>query len=76
MVDPILSVSNLTKKFGKFCAVDDISFDIKEGEILGFLGPNGAGKTTTIDMLLGLTKPTSGEIQIFGLPWKKTEVKF
>lgn len=75
MADLILSVSNLTKKFssrvGEFTAVDNLSFEIKEGEILGFLGPNGAGKTTTIDMLLGLTKPTSGEIQIFGLPFEK-----
>ncbi len=68
-MDPILSVSNLTKKFssraGDFTAVDNISFEINEGEVLGFLGPNGAGKTTTINMLLGLIKPTSGKIEIF-----------
>ncbi len=64
---PILEVKNLTKKFGNFTAVDDVSFQIKEGEVLGLLGPNGAGKTTTIDMLLGLTTPTSGEIKIFNL---------
>ncbi|MFH0864194.1 MAG: ABC transporter ATP-binding protein [Candidatus Gottesmanbacteria bacterium] len=68
---PILEVKNLTKKFAGFTAVDDISFEIKEGEILGLLGPNGAGKTTTIDILLSLTKPTSGEIRIFNLDFVK-----
>lgn len=62
----VVSVKNLTKKFGKFTAVENISFEIKEGEIVGLLGPNGAGKTTTISMLLGLTLPTSGEIRILG----------
>lgn len=62
----MLKVSNLTKKFGKFTAVDDISFELKEGEILGLLGPNGAGKTTTIQMLLGLLTPTSGHVEYFG----------
>jgi len=66
METPVVEVFNLTKKFGKLVAVDDISFVIKRGEILGFLGPNGAGKTTTINMLLGLIKPTKGEIRIFG----------
>ena len=74
----ILQVKNLTKKFGPpaggFTAVDNISFDLKEGEILGFLGPNGAGKTTTIDMLLGLTTPTSGSINMFGLPFEQNRV--
>jgi len=71
----ILEVKNLTKKFGKFTAVNNISFDLKEGEILGFLGPNGAGKTTTIDMILGLIKPTSGEVRIFDLPFEQNRVK-
>ena len=62
----ILEVTNLTKKFGSFKAVDDISFDLKEGEILGMLGPNGAGKTTTIQMLLAVLTPTSGDIVYFG----------
>lgn len=62
---PILEVKNLTKKFGNFTAVDNISFSLKEGEILGFLGPNGAGKTTTIQMLLGVLTPTSGDIKYF-----------
>lgn len=62
----VLSVSNLTKRFNAFTAVDNISFELKEGEILGLLGPNGAGKTTTIQMLLGLITPTTGAIEYFG----------
>ena len=67
MSNPVLHVTNLNKRFGDFTAVDDISFAIKPGEILGLLGPNGAGKTTTIHMLLGLITPTSGSISMFGL---------
>ena len=63
----ILHVDHLVKKFGTFAAVDDISFSVKEGEILGLLGPNGAGKTTTIQMLLSLMIPTSGAISFFGM---------
>jgi ABC-2 type transport system ATP-binding protein len=62
----IVQVKNLTKKFGSFIAVDNISFDLKEGEILGLLGPNGAGKTTTIQMLLSVLTPSFGEITYFG----------
>ncbi|KKQ23864.1 MAG: ABC-type transport system, ATP-binding component [Candidatus Roizmanbacteria bacterium GW2011_GWC2_37_13] len=61
----ILTVKNLTKKFGKFTAVNNISFSLREGEILGLLGPNGAGKTTTIQMLLGVLTPTQGEVKYF-----------
>jgi ABC-2 type transport system ATP-binding protein len=67
MSAPILEVKNLTKRFGDSTAVEDISFDIQPGEILGLLGPNGAGKTTTIQMLLGLVTPTAGSIRMFGL---------
>ncbi len=71
----VLDASNLTKKFtssgGEFTAVDNVSFSLKEGEILGFLGPNGAGKTTTIQMLLGILTPTSGEIAYFGKNFEK-----
>jgi ABC-2 type transport system ATP-binding protein len=67
MYTPVLSARHLTKRFGTFTAVDDISFEIRSGEILGLLGPNGAGKTTTIQMLLGLVTPTAGSIHVFGL---------
>ncbi len=61
-----LELNNLTKKFGDFTAVDDLSLRVKEGEIFGFLGPNGAGKSTTIRMLCTLAKPTSGSAKIAG----------
>lgn len=64
---PVVEVKNLTKIFNGLKAVDGISFEMHSSEILGLLGPNGAGKTTTLQMLLGLTTPTSGEIKIFGL---------
>lgn len=67
MTTPVLEVTSLSKRFGDFDAVNDVSFSIKPGEILGLLGPNGAGKTTTIHMLLGLITPTSGSISMFGL---------
>lgn len=67
MSNPIVQVRTLTKRFGDFTAVDDVSFDIHRGEILGLLGPNGAGKTTTIQMMLGLITPTRGSIRMFGL---------
>lgn len=63
----MLQLKNLTKKFGSFVAVDNLSLEIKPGEFFGFLGPNGAGKTTTIKMIAGLIKPTSGEIFICGV---------
>jgi len=62
----IIEVKNLTKKFGDFVAVDDISFSVKKGERFAFLGPNGAGKSTTIKMLTTLLHPTSGTISIAG----------
>jgi ABC-2 type transport system ATP-binding protein len=62
----IIEVSNLTKKFKEFTAVDDISFSVKEGSIFAFLGPNGAGKSTTIKMLTTLLDPTEGKINING----------
>jgi ABC-2 type transport system ATP-binding protein len=61
-----VTVRNLTRKFGDFTAVDNVSFDVDQGEIFGFLGANGAGKTTTIKMLTGLLKPTSGEGSVGG----------
>ncbi|HZU08630.1 MAG TPA: ATP-binding cassette domain-containing protein [Pseudacidobacterium sp.] len=63
----MIRVQNLVKTFGEFTAVNDISFDVRQGEIFAFLGPNGAGKTTTIKMLTTLLKPTSGTIELDGL---------
>jgi ABC-2 type transport system ATP-binding protein len=62
----IIEVSDLTKRFGDFTAVDNISFNVRKGEIFGFLGPNGAGKTTTIKMLTTLLRPTAGRIRLDG----------
>lgn len=64
--DTIISIKNLTKRFGTFTAVDNISFDVLKGEIFGFLGANGAGKTTAMRMLCGLSRPTSGEGYVAG----------
>ncbi len=61
-----ISVHNLTKKFGEFTAVNEISFTVKKGEIFGFLGANGAGKTTAMKMLIGISKPTSGQAEVAG----------
>jgi ABC-2 type transport system ATP-binding protein len=62
-----ISVSNLTRRFGDFVAVDGLTFDVRQGEIFGFLGSNGAGKSTTIRMLCGLLKPTSGSAMVGGV---------
>lgn len=68
---PVVEVSRLVKAFNGFVAVNDLSFSIEAGEILGLLGPNGAGKTTLIQMLLGLITPTAGEIRILGLDLRR-----
>ena len=59
----MIEVSHLTKKYGNHVAVDDLSFQVEEGQIYGFLGPNGAGKSTTMNMLTGYLGATSGEIK-------------
>lgn len=65
----VIQVQGLTKKFGhQFTAVNDLSFSVNKGDVYGFLGQNGAGKSTTIRMLLSLITPTSGSIEIFGMP--------
>ena len=66
----IISVHNLSKVFGDFTAVNTISFDVKKGEIFGFLGANGAGKTTAMKMLIGISKPSSGEAIVAGFDVK------
>ena len=64
--ESVVVVDGLTKKYGEFTAVDDVSLTLERGRILGFIGPNGAGKTTTIKILVGLAKPTSGSASIAG----------
>lgn len=67
----VLEVRNLTKKFGKFTALDGINLEVKSGEVFGFIGPNGAGKSTTIRIILGILKATAGEVNVFGKDaWK------
>jgi branched-chain amino acid transport system ATP-binding protein len=61
----ILSLSHLTKRFGELCALDDVTFDVSEGEILGIIGPNGAGKSTLFNVIVGICKPDAGNI-LFG----------
>ncbi len=72
-----IDVKNLTKKFGRFTAVNSISFGVKKGEIFGFLGPNGAGKSTTIRMLCGILRPTSGKGTVggFSIDTQPEEIK-
>ncbi len=69
--EPIIKVQHLVKRYGRFIAVNDVSFSIKEGEIFGIIGPNGAGKTTTVECISGLRMPDSGSISIYGLSPQK-----
>src|ERR671929_1323057 len=70
-MSPVLEVHDLTKFYGAFRAVDQVSFTLDKGRIVGLLGPNGAGKTTTIQMLVGITLPDGGSIRYFGLDLHK-----
>src|SRR5690349_12497351 len=63
---PAISIDGVVKRFGAVTAVDGLSLQIQPGEVVAFLGPNGAGKTTTVDMILGLSQPTEGSVQVFG----------
>lgn len=63
----MIQVKNVTKKYGSFKAIDDISFEVKDGEVVGFLGPNGAGKSTTMNMITGYIDPTQGQIIVNGI---------
>lgn len=75
----VVAVSHISKSFGTTRAVDDVSFDLQPGEILGLLGPNGAGKTTTIRLILDIFKPESGDIAVFGGPMtdeKKNDIGY
>ncbi len=66
LTDATLKVANVSKRFGEFTAVEDLSFEVMPGRVFGFLGPNGAGKTTTIRMIVGITAPDQGHIGLFG----------
>ena len=71
----MIQVENITKKYGNFVAVNNINFEIEEGEIVGFLGPNGAGKSTTMNMITGFIEPTSGKIIVDGYDISKKPKK-
>ena len=74
MKEKVITVRNLVKKFGSFVANDNLNFDVSAGEIFGFLGANGAGKTTALRILSGLSKPTSGEVNVAGYDaYRQTE---
>ena len=67
MTRPVISVSELAKRYGSVVAVEDVSLEVREGEIFGLIGPNGAGKTTTMECVQGLRKPDGGRISVLGL---------
>ena len=77
MNEPAIKVESLSKQFGAFTAVDNVSFDVNRGEVLGFLGPNGAGKSTTMKMITGFLTPSGGQIRVDGLDVGRhpTEIK-
>ena len=65
----MITVSNLTKRYGSRVAVDDMSFDVAAGRVTGFVGPNGAGKSTTMRMMVGLTRPDAGDVRYHGVSY-------
>jgi ABC-2 type transport system ATP-binding protein len=67
-LETVLSIKQLTKNFGRLCAVNQLDLEVKRGQVFGMLGPNGSGKTTTLGMLMGVTNPTSGSFSWFGQP--------
>mgnify|MGYP001772858548 CR=1 FL=1 len=71
----VLTIKNLTKYYDSFLAVDNVSFSVKEAEVVGLLGPNGAGKTSIINMILGVLQPDDGEIIVFGKDLKKNKTQ-
>ena len=64
---PIITVSHLTKRYGDYVAVNDISFEVRQGEMFGIVGPNGAGKTSAIESVMGLRGPFEGEVRVLGM---------
>ena len=75
MSEPVVQVEHLRKEFDGTVAVADVSFTVQRGEIVGLLGANGAGKTTTIQVLLGLTTPTSGTVRVFGQDFERHRIE-
>ena len=75
MSDTAICTEGLTKRFGEIVALDHLDLEIAQGEVVGYLGPNGAGKTTTIRLLLGLSRPTEGRAEIFGLDCQRQPVQ-
>ncbi len=75
MSDTVLTVYRVSKRFGRVQAVNDISFNVKSGEVVGIVGPNGAGKTTTLKMIVGLIKPDRGRILVYGYDVQRERVK-
>ena len=75
MTDQVIEINSLVKKYGNFTAVDNISLNVKRGEVFAFLGPNGAGKTTTVEILETLKTPTSGSVNVLGYDVHKDEIK-
>jgi ABC-2 type transport system ATP-binding protein len=75
MVDALLEISGLTKKFGEACALNGLDLQVMPGEIYGLLGPNGAGKTTTLKVTAGLIEPTAGSVSVLGLDSTKDSVR-
>jgi ABC-2 type transport system ATP-binding protein len=73
MTGPALRTTKLVKKYGDLTAVDGLDLEVRRGECFGLLGPNGAGKTTTVEILEGLNRPTSGDVEVLGLRWEKDE---
>ena len=71
----MIKIKNLTKKFGHLTAVEDVSFEVQPGEVLGFLGPNGAGKSTTMKMITGFLAPTAGSIEVCGFDVSKKPIE-
>src|SRR5246127_1242731 len=68
LTKPTLILEQVTKRFGNFAAVSDLSLQVKPGRVFGLIGPNGAGKTTTIRMIVNITVPDSGRVELFGRP--------
>ena len=71
MADYILETRHLTKRFGRQKGLEGVSLAVRRGSVYGLLGPNGAGKSTTLKLLMGLLRPTKGEILFSGAPWRR-----